>query len=300
MEVSIERRQNIIDAIRLEKINWSGSLDHFDFLQRIYSLELFPSYDPRFQDAAGDIFQHTVNNDDWDEYWVFTDPRFSLSKAKTPDLLRFLCEMVHPVVRPDSNEASHIVQLFNEQLRQEGWHLVQAERIAGRPRYIARRTNSAEDLSISRARHVADVLDASWMQSEIERLEASVEKDPALAVGTAKDIIETCCKTILVKQGCDPGKADLPKLTKMLAKELRLLPDDIDEGAKGAAEIRKVLGNLSAITQNLAELRNLYGSGHGRDGTHRGLQPRHARLAVGCAVAFIDFVTSTYKHRTDQ
>ena len=65
----------------------------------------------------------------------------------------------------------------------------------------------------------------------------------------------------------------------------------------GVATIRLILRNLSALTQYLAELRGLYGSGHGRDGKHRGLEPRHARLAVGAAVAFIDFVTETYHQR---
>lgn len=57
------------------------------------------------------------------------------------------------------------------------------------------------------------------------------------------------------------------------------------------------LRNLSALTQYLAELRGLYGSGHGRDGKHRGLEPRHARLAVGAAAAFIEFVTETHHQR---
>ncbi|WP_383698312.1 abortive infection family protein, partial [Streptomyces sp. NPDC057494] len=47
-----------------------------------------------------------------------------------------------------------------------------------------------------------------------------------------------------------------------------------------------------------ANLRSLYGTGHGKDGKHRGLQPRHARLAVASAVAFVDFVTETYRDRT--
>ncbi|WP_241693238.1 abortive infection family protein [Pseudomonas syringae] len=38
-------------------------------------------------------------------------------------------------------------------------------------------------------------------------------------------------------------------------------------------------------------------TGHGKDGQHRGLQPRHARLAVAAAVAFIDFVSETHRYR---
>ncbi|WP_341521439.1 abortive infection family protein [Pseudomonas sp. G.S.17] len=41
----------------------------------------------------------------------------------------------------------------------------------------------------------------------------------------------------------------------------------------------------------------MYGTGHGKDGQHRGLQPRHARLAVAAAVAFIDFVSETHRYR---
>lgn len=34
------------------------------------------------------------------------------------------------------------------------------------------------------------------MHQEVERIEAAVDGDPALAIGTAKELIETCCKHI--------------------------------------------------------------------------------------------------------
>lgn len=96
------------------------------------------------------------------------------------------------------------------------------------------------------------------MQKEIERLENAVERDPALAIGTAKELIETCCKSILSKRNVQyPRSADIPELTKLLAKELQLVPDDIPEKAKGAETIRLILRNLSALTHYLAELRSL-------------------------------------------
>jgi hypothetical protein len=57
------------------------------------------------------------------------------------------------------------------------------------------------------------------------------------------------------------------------------VPEDITDAKRGAETIKLILRNLAALTQYLAELRGLYGSGHGRDGRHRGLQPRHARLS---------------------
>lgn len=299
-DVSRITRQNIFDGLRIENVVWSGRLTEIEFLKRIYELGSMPSDDGRFKDAESDIWQHRVNNPtDWPDDWIYDDYRFKLLEGPTDNFLRFLCEMVHPVVRSDNNEALKLVQHFNDQLRGEGWNLVKEEKIAGRSRFVAQRLKVGGSRSVSRARTAADALDAVWMQKEIERLENAVEQDPALAIGTAKDLVETCCKSILSKRGIEVSrKADLPELTKLLAKELKLVPDGISDQAKGAETIRLILRNLSALTQYLAELRGLYGSGHGRDGKHRGLEARHARLAVGAAVAFIDFVTSTHNQRS--
>jgi len=291
-------RKNIVDGLRLEGILWQGRLNDVEFLSRLYELESLPSTDSRFADASGDIWQHTVNNDDWDADWVFTDWRFNLLGGSAEAFLRFLCEIVHPVVRPDPDETLRIVSQFNDQLRQAGWELVEEERIGGRPRFNYQKVANHGARSVSRARTVADALDAGWMAKEIRRLEHAVDADPDLAIGTAKELVETCCKTILTKRGVDHGRsADLGDLTKLLVKELHLVPDGITDEARGANNIRRILRNLTSLTHNLAELRGLYGTGHGRDGKHRGLQPRHARLAVGAAVVFIDFIAETYRDR---
>ena len=136
------------------------------------------------------------------------------------------------------------------------------------------------------------------MQKEIERLENAVDRDPALAIGTAKELVESCCKKVLTKRsGAYASGADLPPLTKLVANELGLVPERFTDAAKGAETIRLISRNLAVLTQYLSELRGLYGSGHGRDGRHRGLQPRHAQLAVGAAVSFIDCVTETFPER---
>ena len=112
--------------------------------------------------------------------------------------------------------------------------------------------------------------------------------------------MESCCKTILTERGVAFSKGvDINELTKLMVKEIQLVPEGISDQAKGADNIRLILRNLTQLTNNLAQLRGLYGSGHGRDGKHRGLQPRHARLAVASAVAFIDFVADTYRQREE-
>lgn len=291
-------RQNIIDGLKLESVAWFGTLDDVEFLSRLYELKSMPSHDSRYKDAAGDIWQHRFNNDDWDGDWVYTDSRFNLLDGPAAAFLRFLCETVHPVVRPNRDEAIKLVRHFNDQLRQAGWEIVEEELIAGRPRFSYRPLRNPTARAVLRARTVADALDAGWMAKEIERVEQAVDRDPALAIGTAKELVESCCKSLLSKRGVAFTKSeDLGELTKRVTKELQLVPEGITDETKGAENIRLILRNLTQLTNNLAQLRGLYGTGHGRDGQHRGLQPRHARLAVASAVAFIDFVAETYAQR---
>ena len=100
--ISRSIRQNILDGLRIEKVDWAGSLEETEFLGRVFDLSEMPSTDPRFPDAAGDIWQHRVNNYDWPDEWLFSDGRFDLLGCPDDIFLRFLSEMVHPVVRPNS------------------------------------------------------------------------------------------------------------------------------------------------------------------------------------------------------
>lgn len=63
------------------KMSPYGRLNEIDFLSRIYDLDKMPSTDSRFLNARRDIWQHTINNEDWDEYWYFSDDRFHLSNG---------------------------------------------------------------------------------------------------------------------------------------------------------------------------------------------------------------------------
>jgi hypothetical protein len=91
-----------------------GAAGEREFLSRLFDLSSLPSEDSRFKDAAGDIWQHRVNNLDWDSDWVFYDRRFNLLNADDDVFLGFLCEGLHPVVRPDPTEAQKIRQLYNQ------------------------------------------------------------------------------------------------------------------------------------------------------------------------------------------
>ena len=137
-------------------------------------------------------------------------------------------------------------------------------------------------------------LDAEHLQLHIRRIEESIDNDPDQAIGSAKELVETCCKSIYQRRtGNASDQDDLPKLVRDTLSELKLVPNAIKDSDKGGETIKRVLGNLSNIVNGIAELRNWYGTGHGKDIRTKGLKPRHARLAVGAASTLVNFIFET-------
>ena len=300
--ISEATRRDVFDYLRGEGVNWSGRLEETVFLSRLYRLDEFPSGEWRFNSMVNEIWQHRVNNPmDWDDDWVYEDPRLNLYACPDEDFLSFLCEMLHPIVRPDADEVDRLVNMFNEILTAEGWEIVEKSRMASRPVFAARRLIPRDSISLGSVQKITQVLSAEYVTHQVHRMEAAVESDPELAIGTAKEFVETICKTILVELGEAPSKnADLLDLVKQVRIKLELLPENIHERAKGARTIKRLLSNLGAAAQGLAELRGLYGTGHGKVAGTGGLQPRHARLAVGAATTLGVFFFETYQMRREK
>lgn len=147
----------------------------------------------------------------------------------------------------------------------------------------------------------ATTFDSNILRQQIDRIQTSIEEDPDLAIGTAKELIETVCKTILADYGLSIElNWDVPRLVKEVRGTLKLVPEDIPESARGAETIKRILANLGQIAQGLSELRNLYGTGHGKDGQFKGLNSRHARLAAGCATTLAVFLFETHEFRKEK
>ena len=298
MRISELTRRDIFDAIQSERYNWCGRLEEVEFLRRIYDLESMPSCDSRFHDAAGDIWQHRVNNYDWDDDWVFSDDRFELAHGDDEILLRFLCESLHPVVRSDATEVERFSQLFNQFLINDGYQLVVKTRLSGKPVFSGRFVGTANAPVVESARDAFSGADLGYVAQQITRMEAAVYNDPDLAIGTAKELIETCCKTILDDRNVEIDSGwNLAQLVKHTSRELKRTPNDIPDSAKAADTIKRLLSNMATITQGIAELRNSYGTGHGKTAHSKGLQPRHAKLAIGAASTLAVFLMETHQHR---
>lgn len=268
------------------------------FLARIFDLDSLPSHDPRFTSVAADIWQHRENNFDWENDWVFYDNRFNLLDADDEVFLRFLAEMLHPVVRPDPTESERLAQMLNQFLMKDGFQLVEKTRLSGKPVFVGTYVGVHAAPGIKAVREALSGTDPSYVTQQITRMEVAVINDPSLAIGTAKELVETCCKTILAERNIAFSKsADIPELIKLTAKELELTPANIPDKAKAADTIKRLLSNLATITQGVVELRNHYGTGHGKVAGAKGLQSRHAKLAVGAASTLVVFLAETHNDR---
>ncbi|WP_374343032.1 abortive infection family protein [Azonexus sp.] len=295
MKISEATRRDLIDSLLLEKVHWSGRLEEPDFLARIFDVNSMPSRDNRFSSAYRDIWQHRVNNpDDWGDDWVFYDPRFDLLHADDELFLNFLCETLHPVVRSDPEEVECLRQLYNHFLRGDGYELLEKARMAGRPVFAARQAKGIDLSSLKTLKEAFSDGSPTYIARQITRMESNIDSDPDLAIGTAKELIETVCRTILAQRSIEaPVTLELAQLVKLTSKELKLTPSDIGDEEAASDSIRRLLGNLGTITQSLAELRNRFGTGHGKAADSRGLQPRHAKLAVGAASTLALFLHET-------
>lgn len=291
-------RRNIFDFIRVQRIPWSGRLSEKDFLERIFELEKIPSNDSRFKNVAGDIWQHRINNPyDWEDDWIFSDSRFNLLKCDDDLFLSFLCEMLHPIVRDNNSEAENLRAQFNNFLVKDAYEIIEVSNISGYSVYAGKQKMASMPVGVSFAKS-KDTFNVEYLCRQINRIEASISNDPDLAIGTSKELVETCCKTILQEQGISVDRNwDLSKIVKETYKQLKITPEDITETVKAADIIKRLLSNLATITQGIAELRNLYGTGHGKTASSKGLNSRHAKLAAGAATTLAIFLFETYESR---
>lgn len=285
-QISEPTRKNIADELTLREMDPSGRLDEVAFLSRMFDLKALPTRDYRtreYPDMAADVAQHRVRNRDWADGWFWTDDRLGLLHAPDETFLQFLAEMVHPIVRPDPRERDAFLEVFNRHLAPEGWEIAEVSKVGAHPIYGGRRLNQIPAPAVAEAKDLAHTL-GDYVGKQVTRMEAALSGDLELAIGTAKEFIETVCRTILKERGIGlPKDDDLPALVKLTVKSLPVVPDGIEDKAKWEGTVVRLVNNLSSAGQSLAELRNAFGTGHGKDAGHKGLDTHHAKLIVHVA-----------------
>lgn len=139
---------------------------------------------------------------------------------------------------------------------------------------------------------------SEYLNSQIDLLVKTQEDNPTEAIGKSKELIESCCKTILEEHRQPYDKNwSVSQLVKETMKTLQVSTDNISDETNEAKMIKAILGNLHGIAGNIADLRNAYGSGHGKSASYSGLSKRHARLAVGSSITLVEYLWDTYEWR---
>jgi hypothetical protein len=131
----------------------------------------------------------------------------------------------------------------------------------------------------------------------LERIQDGISRDPAAAIGSAKELVESTLKFVLDDYGVTYARdAGLTDLYKLAAAELRLSREAVPRSVKGSRSSHQVLQSMTIAVQSLAELRNELGIGHGRTAPSPALA-RHARLAANSARTVVEFVLETWHER---
>lgn len=152
--------------------------------------------------------------------------------------------------------------------------------------------NSYETLT----KEFAVKVNSEYITQQLDLMTKSQKDNPTEVIGKAKELVESCCKTILDNVGESYSKDDnLNALVDKTINKLNLSPKCIKDTVKASETIKKILGNMKSIAIGLAELRNPYGSGHGKSASFKGLEERHAKLAIGSAMTLVNFLWDSYE-----
>lgn len=208
-----------------------------------------------------------------------------LHEAKEEDIIKLLIKLFE-YYENDS---------FYENERQKDSHYSNQYKICKR---IIGKFNSSNTVIESYTKELTKEFTSNYMSSQMALMIEMQKKNPTEAIGKAKELIESCCSTILEERN---EKIDrdwtVLQLVKATMKVLKITPKDIPDEIPESEAMKALLGNLAVIAQNIATLRNKYGSGHGKSADFKGLEERHAKLAIGSAVTLVDFLWASHMIR---
>lgn len=394
----------------IQTYHFSGVLTDGEFLQRLYDIKTMPGTGGRCKTLDEEIWQHTVNNDDYETDWVFGDERFPLKNGSDEDYLRFICEMFHPEVRNEKLKWQTFLSHINDLLKKDNYEIYPIGIISGRDVYgwrdlkakkpltylkeheitffldffnrggyvlnfstpsfdrftssvvgvelcgryglskgksLERFVNDANEQDIIKlfrslieyyetqeeyntekvgntkygllykkckaiisnihievvlleehATRIKQHFSSDYINHMVDMMYANQNDNPTESIGKAKELVESCCTTIMERLGVCPQKDwDFDRLVKETRTLLKIMPDDIKDDVSEAKAMRKILGSLSTIVNNMAHLRNAYGSGHGKSASYKGLQERHAKLAIGSSVTLVNFLWDSFERQ---
>ena len=160
---------------------------------------------------------------------------------------------------------------------------------------IVDRLTAGTQFTENAANNIKEAFSSEYINKQVDIMIQMQTEHPTDAIGKAKELIESCSKAILEAYAQPIDKDwDLTRLTREAMGVLKLLPKHVDPNNPAAETLKAILASLSQIAHRTAELRNPYGSGHGKNPAFIGLEERHAKLVVGSALALVNFLWESH------
>lgn len=162
---------------------------------------------------------------------------------------------------------------------------------------LVREGHSASSVNQA-ASYLKERFTSEYLDQQIDLLSRMRTENPTEAIGKAKELIESCCKTILEEQGVEIETSwDISRLISETEKLLRISARDVDDSTRSGKIVKKLFGSLHGVAISVAEFRNAYGSGHGKSASFQPVPIRHAKLAVGSSLTLCEYLWETYEWR---
>ncbi len=184
-------------------------------------------------------------------------------------------DTVEAAVR-DPHRARELVESILVEYRQFGFFTARSEASAGHGhestvhtlrRAFVRCGWELDDEGAIRPAGIASVVSTGGrpaIEDQLERLRRASD-DPALLLGTAKEVLESTAKYVLdVFSVPYSNRMHFDELWHHARDRLGLLPEQVDVAKPGGPQVRAMLGASWTIARTSNELRNLEGTGHGR------------------------------------
>ena len=136
---------------------------------------------------------------------------------------------------------------------------------------------------------------SNYMSQQIDLMTSMCNENPTEAIGKSKELIESCCKTIIESSG--EAIKDSISMRQLIKQTLNLLNIPNKNARMNLEEERimqQIVGSLNGLSSGIIELRNHYRSGHGRSAKFNGLTKRHAELSVGSSITLVRYLWDTF------
>lgn len=133
------------------------------------------------------------------------------------------------------------------------------------------------------------------MNQQIDLMVAMCNENPTEAIGKSKELLESCCKTIIESNGeIIKDSMNMGQLVKQTLSSLNIPNKGVAMDLEEEKIVKQITGSLNGLSSGIIELRNHYGSGHGRSAKFNGLTKRHAELSVGASITLVRYLWDTF------